>query len=155
MEISLHRSGGAEFQRQRPGVDSVDCGDSGLDQGFGKGLFRAPVAGFIVFMHQKAVEEECAGFLVGPVDSAVADFRAGHCDKLTGIGGIAENFLVSAHSRVEHNLSGPVDSGSDGATPEHGSVLKCEKCLFFPRGFPVISFFHEIHTPFRLPAELF
>ena len=68
-----------------------------------------------------------------------ADMRKSEGHNLSGIGRIREDFLVSGHARVEHDLAArfPWSAGGYAAVP--GAVFKCEggvhlRCMIMTTG---------------------
>jgi len=128
----------AEFGCQCACVKSGDTGNIVFFEKLRERFFRAPVARFIVFVNDEAVQEEPARFHIGGVDAVTADFRISHGNELPGVGGIAQYFLISAQACIEDDLADLIDGCPDGISLHHSAVGKSQKCFFLTFFAPVV-----------------
>ena len=62
------------------------------------------------------------------IDAVITDFRIGHCDDLTTITGIGENFLVSGHRGVKNDLTFHLAISAKGMTNEDSTICQDKFC---------------------------
>ena len=91
----------------------------------------APVAGKLpILPYDKPFQMNSGRFHVFRVDSGIADERIGHCDDLSLVGRVGQDFLIAGHSRVEDDLAQNLALSGKGVTPVNISVLQNQQSRF-------------------------
>lgn len=114
-EASAQGATGAEVFGEGAGIDATDAGNAFLGKVGIEVEGGAPVADDgAEFCDDEAAEVRGGAFFVDRVHPIVTDFRIGHGDNLTAVGGVGKDFLIPGHGSVEANFSGSGAASSEG-----------------------------------------
>ena len=126
---------------QAAGIHAGNPGDVKPLHGLPKGLGAAEIGGcVIVFMDDHGGDRGTLRFEILRAYSVVADERVGHDHRLTGIGGIGQDFLIARHGSVEHDFRHPIPLGTEAVSGIGGSVLQNYLSVIGSDHFCVTSF---------------
>jgi hypothetical protein len=78
------------------------------------------------FADDQRFDERPLRFLIIEVRAYIADVRIREADDLSGIAGIAENFLIAGEAGIKNNFSAAPRAGAGGAPVKKSSVLERE-----------------------------
>jgi len=91
----------------------------------------APVARDIAkLFNDKTADMDSTALGIGFADPVVPDERTGHRDKLTAVGGIGKNLLITRHRGVETDFTSLRRRGTERNAVKHSPVLEREDCFF-------------------------